>query len=447
MCGIFAAKTTDSEKAVMSLMRLKHRGPDGTCVVIKPEYVLGFHRLAVMDTSDAGMQPFYSHGVTVLYNGEIYEVDNKKWTDTRFDGHALAYAYSKYGTDLVKHITGVYAFVIIDGDRWIIGRDTFGVRPLFFDGTSVASEAKGLMYPDACIQFPPGEVWVWDDQIKTIVTRQLEPIHDTRGLYDLLDHAVRIRCDTDRPIGCLLSGGLDSSIIAYLVKKYVPKLHTYSIGFKGSTDLEAAARVAEYLGTIHHQIEMPETSVSDVIWAIESSDRTTVRASIGMYYLSKYISENNTPIIFSGEGADEMGQGYVYFKNAPNPQEALFECYRLLNNIHYFDGLRADRTTAAHGLELRVPFLDKTVVEHYLSLDSKPDKYYLREAFRGILPDWIIDRPKETFSDGVHPPGQKWTDTDYVAELKSLGLPKHVPYEWMPKWVDANDPSARSYIF
>jgi asparagine synthase (glutamine-hydrolysing) len=299
----------------------------------------------------------------------------------------------------------------------------------------------------------------------------------------------------EREIGCLLSGGLDSSIITSLVFRYNngQKLNTFSIGMPGSVDLEYAQIVADFLGTQHHQIKISEKDFLDaietVIYNIESYDTTTVRASVGNYLVSKFIAENsNCKVIFNGDGADEVCCGYVYLKNAPNPEALQKESEKLVKEIHYFDVLRSDRSISSNGLEARTPFLDKAFVKYYLSIPAelkifdgikRLEKYLLRKAFdnQGLLPDEALWRRKCAFSDGVSSQNKSWhhiiqafidqtiSDDEFIRERK---IYKHcmpelkesyyyrkifeqffgkneqlIPHLWMPKWVKTQDPSAR----
>ena len=302
-----------------------------------------------------------------------------------------------------------------------------------------------------------------------------------KHINNLLTKAVQKRLISDRPIGCLLSGGLDSSIIASLLTKLSDKpIKTFSVGFKDSVDLVQAKKVANYLKTDHYELILDYDDaikqIPNVIQSLETYDVTTVRASIGMYLLSKYISENHSEkVIFSGEGADEIFGGYLYFHKSPSPEDFFHESYRLVSELHYFDVLRADRCTSSFGLELRVPFLDKDVVNYCMSLNPelrKPtqgiEKFILRQAFKdNYLPEYIINRKKEAFSDGVG--GRKKPFFSHIHDyIKKLDEYKNIenndmleikyysdiykgyynypciPHLWMPNWVeDVFNPSAR----
>ncbi|KAL8607819.1 hypothetical protein ACOMHN_005374 [Nucella lapillus] len=319
-----------------------------------------------------------------------------------------------------------------------------------------------------------------------------------RNIRTLLEAAVRKRLMSDRRIGCLLSGGLDSSLIAALLVKQrqemgvTSPLQTFAVGMAGSPDLQAARKVADHLGTEHHEVIFTAQEgvdvIPDVIYHLESYDITTVRASVGMYLVSRYIRQaTDTAVVLSGEGADELAQGYIYFHGAPSADQADTESRRLLTDLHYFDVLRGDRTTAAWGLEIRVPFLDHQFSSYYLSLppeERQPqggvEKHLLRAAFEDehLLPGDILWRPKEAFSDGVSALATSWhrvlhdycdtrvTDEELEAaptryprntprtkeaafyratfEARFPGQADWLPYFWMPRWTHAADPSART---
>jgi len=284
--------------------------------------------------------------------------------------------------------------------------------------------------------------------------------------------------NTDRELCCLLSGGLDSSLVTSLVNKYYKlknpnkKLHTWSIGMKGSEDLQYAKKVADFLKTEHHHIELDKeeflNAIPEVIYAIESYDTTTVRASVGNWLVSKYIKENSdAKVVFNGDGSDEVCGGYLYFHYAPNCLDFDKECKRLLEDIHYFDVLRSDRSISSHGLEARTPFLDKNFVQTYLSIPADIrdhnvqgvcEKYLLRKAFdnKDLLPKEVLWRTKEAFSDGVSSDKESWFETIqkrhanekvYYKQIFSKyyeNQDKVIPYYWMPKFVNATDASART---
>ncbi|XP_033127678.1 asparagine synthetase [glutamine-hydrolyzing]-like [Anneissia japonica] len=548
MCGIWAifGSNEDVHKYCESACKIAHRGPDAFClenVNHLANCLFGFHRLAIVDDV-FGMQPMrlknYPH-IWMMYNGEIYNFkrlrDQYKFQFTsNCDGEVLIHLYAHGGIEfMAKMLDGVFAFCLLDTQtkKVFIGRDTVGVRPMFRlyledEGIlAICSEAKGIVglgdtHNCADIEpFPPGLYEEYDllkngksvfvsrqrfhsvDQVPKWAletgTPQPEDGEHQANIRLLLTEAVRKRFMANRRIGCFLSGGLDSSLVSALVTKIAKDegvvsypIQTFSIGMTGSPDVAAARKVAAHIGSEHHEIGFtPEEgieAVEEVIYSLESYDITTIRASVGMYLVAKYVKkETDTVVVLSGEGADELCQGYIYFHMAPTPEEADKESRRLLDDLYLYDVLRGDRTTAAHGLELRVPFLDHHFVSNFLSIPAKlrvprlgVEKYILRKAFdgTGILPDEILWRPKEAFSDGVSSTEKSWYQvlqefietkvTDSMLEdapkLYPFNPPKSkeayyyrqifersypnrsswIPYFWMPKWVNTDDPSART---
>jgi asparagine synthase (glutamine-hydrolysing) len=296
----------------------------------------------------------------------------------------------------------------------------------------------------------------------------------TQNIKNKLENSVKKRLISDRPIGCLLSGGLDSSIIAYLLKKNNSDLRTFSIGFKNSPDILSSQQVAEFLGTNHTSIIITEKDMLDAIektiYQIESYDITTIRASVPMYLLSKYILENtDIKVIFSGEGSDEASGSYLYFHNAPTPNDFQNECIRLLKEVHMFDALRGDKTTSGNGLEIRVPFFDKEFMDYYMSIDPKKkmiqdgiEKYLLRKSFEFDLPKDIVWRRKDGFSDGISKLEKPWYEIIeeysqskyklsesemYKMIYKKYYFSDNLPHYWMPKWSgELTNPSGRLII-
>jgi len=545
MCGIWCifGSSVDTHQQISSCFNIAHRGPD--CFRFEnvnhfSRCVFGFHRLAIVDDI-YGMQPMRLHAlphIWMTYNGEIYNFrqTQKKFGyqfETSCDGEILIHLYNDKGARFMcEQLYGVFAFVLFDTrERKIyVGRDTFGVRPSFRIFTdcgflAVSSEAKGLQGMKVAsrksLKIEPLEPGTYEeyklDENEKVEFVQKERFHTigkfpkydvnvsptddmTMNIRSYLSNAVQMRLMSHRRIGCMLSGGLDSSLIAALTVQEARRqgitypIQTFSIGMdEDSPDLIAARKVAKHLQTEHHEIRFSAADaigeLKNIIRALESYDITTIRASIGMYFVSKYIQEKtDTVVILSGEGADEVCQGYIYFYRQPTPEEGDRESRRLCQDLFYFDVLRADRTTAAHGLELRVPFLDHAFTAYYLSLPStercptkdRVEKYHLRKAFDGLdlIPSEILWRPKEAFSDGVsakkkslfeymqeHAASQV-TDEDLqkASSLYPFNTPKtkeaflyrtifnefyphheHLtPYIWLPKWCgDQTDPSAR----
>jgi len=542
MCGIWAIfGSVDLPLDLRACLRIAHRGPDAFRMEQAhrlPGCCLGFHRLAIMD-QDYGMQPLKIHAlphVWLIYNGEIYnyktiEEEFSFNYETACDGEAMLHLYARGGAELMaKNLDGVFSFVLLDTEhkKVFVGRDTFGVRPSFKvrtdDGMlAVCSEAKGLIdvlptggkYKIEPVK--PGTYEEYDlsgagfatykqtvefnkvgqaPAYKALVTPQGDDIYE--NVRNLFMAATRKRMMAHRRIGCMLSGGLDSSIVTALVCRFAKEMaldytvQTFSVGMKGSPDLAAAKKVADYLGTEHHEViftvEEGMEAIQEVIKSLETYDITTIRASIGMYIISRYIAEQtDARVIFSGEGADEVAQGYIYFHKQPSLEEGDEESRRLLNDLYYYDVLRADRTTAAHGLELRVPFLDHVFTSYILSLpaaERRPqkdiEKYLLRKAFdkMHLIPDSVLWRPKEAFSDGLSSKKKSWFEmlqehaekkvsTNELEEAPTTfphlpptsqesylyrrtfekqlpGCSHLVPYYWMPRWTGATDPSART---
>ena len=507
MCGIFASYS-DGENVMERFMSMKGRGPDKCTLRYINDLVLGFHRLKINDMSSLGDQPFYLDGNFLVCNGEIYNHEElretyKLKTTSHSDCEVILHLFRMLGfNQTVNLLDGVFSIIIYDSNNDVmwVARDPFGVRPLFQNTKmEFASEAKAL--DGEITQVEPGSITCIRRKTGDMNMIKYFPFTSTSthtaGDYDrirgLLIKAVKKRTISDRPIGCLLSGGFDSSIIASILVQELGyrDLQTFSIGMKGSVDLENAKTVAKFLGIdrTHHSIELSSSdfldAIPETVKQIESYDTTTVRASVGMYLLSKYISENtDIKVIYSGEGADEVCLGYKYFHNAPNPWEGHRESVRLLNDLHLFDVLRSDRTTAAWGLEIRVPFLDKEFVNYYKNIipDEKVcirgiEKYTLRKSFEigQWLPDSILWRSKEAFSDGVssvekswhriiqHLVEHCWTREEFENKSKKYNprpLTKEalyyrelydvfykdslIPYYWLPKWCGEQvDPSAR----
>jgi asparagine synthase (glutamine-hydrolysing) len=548
MCGIFFVKKSDDisvEKVNVEFEKSKNRGgipPDDTKFYEIGEYYLGFHRLSINGLNTESNQPFYKNGTYVICNGEIYNykelysyIGIKPLTNS--DCEIIIDLYQLYPIDyFINLLDGVFSFIIYDTRKNVlmVARDPFGVRPLYYshDYNNFSSELKQInnLTTETITQFPPGHFLIKNS--KTTVTNvtnitnitnvtsvkneinvlnkyhtltqyymplcnQFKNFGDERNYYKslikgTLINAVKKRLLSDRPIACLLSGGLDSSLITSIVvnllkDKTKNKLETFSIGLPGSTDLVYAKNVANYLGTTHTEIILTEddffNAIPEVIEKIESYDTTTVRASVGNYLISKYISQNSeAKVIFNGDGSDELTGGYLYFHKAPNSLLFDFEVKNLLQNIHYFDVLRSDKSISSCGLEPRTPFLDKTFVNTYLSIPlyyRKPEgneieKKILRDSFIEFLPRDVLYRKKEAFSDGVSGNDRSWYQV--IAEkLKKIDIPifeyneeylspktkeqmyyrylfeqkypkreNVIPYFWMPKWSNTTDPSART---
>lgn len=505
MCGItFVREESCPETFVSSI---QHRGPDHHQQLRVPGVGLfAFDRLAINDLTPEGNQPFEDEHGVLICNGEIYNHTVLRRTVSGLrstsDCEVLLKMLNAQGPSAFRNLDAEFACVYYDkrSGELYAARDPLGVRPLFvaYDANDrvvgFSSEAKGLaMLSDAVRfkRFPPGTYWnkgTCTPFYEWPVPRQTDDdfCKHVYAIQTLLMEAVdkRVR-NTERPVAYFLSGGLDSSIIAAIGASMSKEpVTTYSVGIRGSEspDLIHARLMAKHIGSDHHEISFsPEEAVSylnRVICKLESYDCTTIRASVPMFLLANYISHNSEHrVILSGEGADELFGGYLYFHHAPNPESFQAETVRLLKNIHQFDGLRADRCTAAHGLELRVPFLDLALVDYVVAHvppnhkcpeeNHGVEKRLLREAFAHMLPKAIVDRQKNGMSDAV---GYSWVD-----HLRAVAAPRcpdtvyainppltdeerwyreiyHELYQdsdcahetiWRPLWVTETDPSAR----
>ncbi len=481
MCGIFAALGTDNH-ILPRPGSLAHRGPDDTDCRLVGKACLDFWRLAI-NGQEEPCQPIVFEDLHLVANAEIYNYEELGGHKGESDCQVILPTIINNGLGLAcEMFSGDFAFVYTDGENMWAARDAVGVRPLFYTrpdagGIAFASEMKGLLQFQSKIEiFPPGHIY--DSKLDAFVCwapnywdcpRLDDDIDFVKDqICDLMFKAVEKRVlTTERPIGFFLSGGLDSSIVAALAQKALGsahKLKTFSIGLEGSPDLEAAREMAAHIDSHHTEviftIQEGLAAIRDVIRHTETFDTTTIRASIPMYLLSKYIKTNtDIRVVLSGEGSDELFGGYLYFHDAPNVDEFQRETMRLVRDVHMFDVLRADRTTAAHGLELRVPFFDRDVIEYVMDGFSPElrmpyqgyEKWLLRETFSDLLPPSIAWRQKNGMSDAV---GYAWADalrkygeSNYKKIFREIFGRKNdhvVPYMWMPKWsVGVKDPSAR----
>lgn len=510
MCGIFGAIT--QEKNSLNLFYLNnpnHRGPDNSCATNEDTIYLQFHRLCINDLSDNGNQPFENDKYIWMCNGEIYNFKQLKLkynitTPSNSDCEVIGYLIDIIGfNSMCNELDGVFAISIIDkaDNTLYLLRDPIGVRPLYYyyDKNMIAFSSEGKSIHSLVDnkqniqQLPPSSYMIYyykthGYKISKYFNIDNIPINPslkfnkcTNIIQQLLTSSIQKRLISDRPIGCLLSGGLDSSLVASILCKLLQntdkKLKTFSVGFKDSEDLKYAKQVAKYLKTDHYELildyEEAMSRLPELIKHIETYDVTTIRASLGMYLLSEYISKNHPEkVIFSGEGADEIFGGYLYFHNSPTFKEFEDESKRLVRELCYFDVLRSDRCTSAFGLELRVPFLDKEFVKFVISISGNLrkfttlEKYILRQSFQNnYLPNKILYRKKEGFSDGVggmkkpfykhiqeyirKHNKQDYSDDDeleknyYKNIYDSYYQYKPIPHYWMPKWIKTNNPSGR----
>jgi len=464
MCGIVCAfdlkQNTETLRPQLLKMskRLRHRGPDWSGIYSTENAIMGHERLSIVDPA-SGKQPLFSpnNKIILAANGEIYnhlelrkQLDNKYKFSTKSDCEIILALYQEKGVDFVDDLNGIFAFAIYDSinDEFFIARDHMGIIPLYMGwdkhGTFyVASELKALEGVCTKIElFPPGHYWQSKDSAPTKWYSRTwvdyKTVKDNKtsisDLHDALSDAVHRQLMSDVPYGVLLSGGLDSSITSALAKKFSskrvesndtqsawwPQLHSFSVGLVGSPDLEAAKKVSEHIGSIHHEviftIQEGLDAIRDVIYHLETYDITTVRASTPMYLMARSIKSHGIKMVLSGEGADELFGGYLYFHKAPSAEEFHKETVRKLDKLHQYDCLRANKSLAAWGIEGRVPFLDKEFIDVAMRINPKDkminskrmEKWVVRKAFEEYLPESVAWRQKEQFSDGV---GYSWIDT------------------------------------
>ncbi|WP_106794093.1 asparagine synthase B [Aquimarina sp. Aq78] len=464
MCGIVCAFDIkqDSEMLRPQLLemsrKIRHRGPDWSGIYSSKNAILAHERLAIVDPV-SGKQPLFSadNKLVLAANGEIYnhrelrkQFEGTYDFQTESDCEIILALYEQKGADFLDDLNGIFAFALYDveKDTYLISRDHMGIIPLYMgwdqNGTFyVASELKALEGVCTKIElFPPGHYLSSEEgTLKRWYVRDwsdYEAVQENQTsidkLRDALEAAVHRQLMSDVPYGVLLSGGLDSSVTSAIAKKYSekriesndtkdawwPKLHSFSVGLEGSPDLEAAQKVADHIGTIHHEIKFTIRegldAIKDVIYNLETYDITTIRASTPMYLMARVIKSMGVKMVLSGEGADEIFGGYLYFHKAPNAKEFHEETVRKLNKLHMYDCLRANKSLAAWGIEGRVPFLDKEFMDVAMKINPKDkmingermEKWVIRKAFESYLPESVVWRQKEQFSDGV---GYSWIDT------------------------------------
>jgi asparagine synthase (glutamine-hydrolysing) len=464
MCGIVCAfdLKQESESLRPQLLEmsksLRHRGPDWSGIFSHEKAILGHERLAIVDPA-SGKQPLLSpdQRLVLAANGEIYnhlalrkQFEGKYTFSTQSDCEVILALYQEKGVDFVDDLNGIFAFAIYDTekDSYFIARDHMGIIPLYMGwdkhGTFyVASELKALEGVCSKIElFPPGHYWLSGDAAPTQWYQRdwvdYENVKDNptriEDLHDALSAAVHRQLMSDVPYGVLLSGGLDSSITSALAKKFSskriesddtqeawwPQLHSFSVGLEGSPDLVAAQKVAHHIGSVHHEviftIQEGLDAIRDVIYHLETYDITTVRASTPMFLMARSIKSHGIKMVLSGEGADELFGGYLYFHKAPSAEEFHKETVRKLQKLHQYDCLRANKSLAAWGIEGRVPFLDKEFIDVAMRINpqdkmitkERMEKWVVRKAFEAYLPESVAWRQKEQFSDGV---GYSWIDT------------------------------------
>jgi asparagine synthase (glutamine-hydrolysing) len=524
MCGILAVIGKKEKSLVQEhSSRMRHRGPDERDILVMEMGTLSHERLAIVDLH-TGRQPINgTRRTSVVHNGEIYNhsklatevLGNKYPRKTTSDSEVIVHLYEEYGTDFCNLLDGMFAFVVLDDDHhtFMAGRDPIGIKPLYYgkdkDGDLwFASEMKAIC--DICADmeaFPPGHYYTPETGLVQYSLPKWETEEavdeDTSPLRELLEASVEKRLMCDVPFGVLLSGGLDSSLIASIVQRKLKgtgkELHSFSIGLSPDVpDLKAAASVASFLGTHHHEVlftvEEGISILDKLIWHLESYDVTTIRASTPMYFLSRYIFSTGIKMVLSGEGADEIFGGYLYFYNAPTEEAFQEETKRRVRLLSTADVLRADKSTMANSIEAREPMLDKDFIDKVIQLhprlklpvkagigtEGRIEKYILRKAFddkeNPYLPDAILWRQKEQFSDGV---GYSWIEglvahceaavsdeefaraatlfphntpatkeAFYIRRLFHHHFPEEASaktvFKWTPKWQANADPSGRA---
>ncbi len=490
MCSIFGILDIKSDAAALRPLalemskKLRHRGPDWSGIYSSDKAILAHERLSIVGLN-SGAQPLYSPNKKhiLAVNGEIYNHKEirAKYADkfefqTDSDCEVILALYQELGADLLEELNGIFAFVLYDEekDQYLVGRDHIGIIPLYqgideHGNYYVASEMKALVPVCKTIsEFPPGcyygsndaepqryyqRDWMEYDGVK-------DNVSDKQALTKALEDAVKRQLMTDVPYGVLLSGGLDSSITSAVAKRFAamrieddeksaawwPQLHSFAIGLEGAPDLKAAREVADKLGTVHHEmtytVQEGLDAIRDVIYHIETYDVTTIRASTPMFLMGRKIKAMGIKMVLSGEGADEIFGGYLYFHKAPNDKEMHEELVRKLLALNMFDCARANKSLAAWGVEGRVPFLDKEFIDVAMRINPKDkmcgngkmEKHILRECFEHYLPESIAWRQKEQFSDGV---GYNWIDslkelasskiTDQQMETAEFRFPYNTP--------------------
>ncbi len=502
MCGIFSTlRNISIEDADKYFKLIRHRGPDASEIKVIDQIqdknlIFGFHRLAIIDPTSRSMQPLTLNGLVLICNGEIFnykELINKyNFTmKTQSDCEIILHLYEHYGRNesalkkLLNELRAEFAFILYDEDdkTLMAARDPFGIRPLFYsygyNGISFASELKVLLFEETVKPLIPGSYifrehnlqynttkfikyyligndslrekseepltkykknkshldWFFSSIAKTDITT----IH--KNIRALLTKSVKIRLMSDRPVGCFLSGGLDSSLVTSLVSEHINELHCFSIGLKDGLDITASIKVVEFLKSkgrnikhhiINFTVEEGFQAIREVIWCLETRCVTTIRAGVVNYLLAKYVATNTEiKVIYSGSGSDEVFNGYQYGKMISDGKTLECDSRRLLNNLYLYDNLRDDRTTAAFGLEVRVPFLCRDLIDYVFSVDGEyrlsnifMEKTLLRDAFKneGVLPEEILYRRKEAWSDAVSSEEVSWYKTlseKYIAFLIS----------------------------
>ena len=439
MCGIaFVRGERDADKIVCEMLdRLAYRGPDGEGRYVDEgaDAVLGHKRLAIIDPK-GGAQPILTPDgdAALIANGMIYNDKGLRGDllahepalvfRTGSDSEPILHGYRAYGTEIVRRLDGMFAFVLMAGGRVIAARDPIGIKPLYIgrrgDALYMASEIKALVgHVDTLEEFPPGHLFDDHADMERYYTvpeprcELMDPEETAALVRDTLERAVVKRLRSDVPLGAFLSGGLDSSIIAALARRHLDTLHTYAVGLEGSEDLDASRRVAEHIGSKHHEyVIRPDELVRElptILYHLESYDQDLVRSAAPTWFVAR-IASQSVKVVLTGEGADELFAGYAYYKKYADRSEMHRELHRSITTMHNINLQRVDRMTMAHGLEARVPFLDLEMIDLAMRIDpalkmhrtqtANIEKWILRHGFEDLLPDDIVWRDKAQFDQG-----------------------------------------------
>jgi len=451
MCGIVVRLGQPSELQAELVERraerLRHRGPDAQGLRCTDSAVLAHRRLSIIDI-EGGAQPLIGEGgrAALCCNGEIYnhrdlraQLEARHRFATHSDSEVILHLYEEKGSECVQELDGMFAFCLVDGARVLAARDPLGIKPLYLGrdasgGTWFASEIKALV--DVCAEFqevPPGWLYTHDQGLRPWFTPSWStpsaPRHrfEPQAISSRLERSVGKRLMSDVPLGVFLSGGLDSSVIAALVRREIDELHSFAVGLEGSEDLAAARAVARHLGTRHHEYvytaQEAVAALDSVIFHLESYDPPLLRSAIPSYFVSR-LAAQHVKVVLSGEGADEAFAGYLYFRETRDADTLRRESARLLAGLHNMNLQRVDRMTMAHGLEGRVPFLDIDFLDHAMAIDPRqklhgprrPEKHLLRASCERLLPSEILWRAKQEFAQGA---GSEWTLRDHCEGLVS----------------------------
>ncbi len=461
MCGICGYFGDNVAGLPLPIDELSHRGPDGQGTACGPNFKFGHTRLAIIDIAGGGQPMLNKNGtICIVFNGEIYnhrflraELEREHSFKSNSDTEVILHLYEKEGPAGLAKLDGMFSLAIVDHDQITLARDPLGIKPLYIQKNEqylyFASELKAFNFLDNnVIEFPPGHIYNKYGGYRTyykVPQVYRDDLNWENTLAELrlrLKKAVLKRLMSDVPLGSFLSGGLDSSLITALMKQYQEKFHTFSVAVKESNDRNYALMAAKFLDTIHHEYVVTPRElwevIPEVIFHLESFDQSLVRSAVANYFLAKLAAEE-VKVVLTGEGADELFAGYAYLEQFRNSNDLHRELWDITNALHNTNLQRVDRLTMAHGLEARVPFLDKDVIA--LAMEIPPafkrndrngvSKWCLREAFRheGLLPDEIIDRDKEKFAEGSgvavileQMAGEKVSETSYFKELER-GMP------------------------